>query len=481
MKMLVIGMLSALVVLSVQPAFAQKTYPTEILELVRQLLEATDPTDFANIASQLRDKLFPPAQLPIVTPPPTHPYEVLAGPDIATDLEKRIGPGAETGDTIITAIEETATKYSVDGASAVAFVKKYFQDAGMITRDTIQPSRIAMLLKELHAGGHLMATRVAYLGVSTGALKPDGNGMGGKTPIVTPMSNVSTVAYIDDLRVMTDFDMVVMGASNNEADYATSMLLSTAKPGKALHGTDIYTHTSQVTGEYAGKPVLYAGQVDLHWAEWGVWGVLKEGLIGGTNVTSKSFGGGVEYKDPLIGLPGGTATWTGTFVGHHQEPWDSNASAAPTSASMAQDIAKGDMVDGRVRLDVDYSYKGVGNMMEATFDKFYSQGAAATGGASRTANSSITITDIPIGRSGSFDHTVADPGAYLTPADQALAVQTGSMVKGQFVGMDGMGAIGVMRLVSEGDGTSSAADHSDGLTAANAGEFHIIGAFGAGR
>ena len=478
MKTLVIGMLFALVALSVQPAFAQATNPAltdpAIAALVRQLLEATDPTGFANIANQLRDRLFP-----TIEDPPTNAFEPLVGPDIETDLETRIGPGAETGDTIITAIEETATKYSVDGTSAVAFVKKYFQDAGMITRDTIQPSRIAMLLKELHAKGHLLATLAAWRGVSDGTLKPDGNGM---TPDGTTMPNVSTVAYIDELRMMNDFDMVVMDASDDEDDYATSMLFSTATPGKALHGTDIYAHTSGVRGEYAGKKAYLSGQVDFHWAEWGVWGVLKEGRIGGTNVMSKSFGGGVEYKDPPMGRPGGSAVWTGTFVGHHQEPWDSNAGAPPTPASMAQDIAKGDIVDGRVRLDVDFSFlNGAGNIMEATFDKFYSQGAAAAGGATRTANSSITITGIPIDRSGSFDHTVMDPGAYLAPADRALAMQTGSMVKGQFVGMDGMGAIGVMRLVSEGDGTSIAADHSDGLTAANAGEFHIIGAFGAGR
>ena len=300
---------------------------------------------------------------------------------------------------------------------------------------------------------------------------------------------VAMVAYLDKLAAMVDFEMVVTGniagtnpnltsheASDDEDDYATSMLTSTAKPGKGVYGSGIYTHTSDVTGEYAGKAAANAGQATFHWAEWGVWGVLKEGSIGGGSIITKAFSGGVEARQPM-GTKGGSAIWTGTFVGMRQGPrWDSNGeNTADSKASLAKDFNPGDTVTGRVELDVDFSAaKGEGDLMTATFDKFDVRGPVA-GGAATVG--SIEIADIPIKGNGSFTKTGGTAGHELRTA-----------VTGQFVGMDGKGAIGTMSLINGANSVRSLDVANDGTVSGTIsdgfdgpGEFYIIGSFGAGR
>jgi hypothetical protein len=329
--------------------------------------------------------------------------------------------------------------------------------------------------RQLSATAMSAAVHVATLASGTTPTPPGTTPPGTTPPGTTPpgtTDDVSMVAYIDALRMMDDFEMFVMGedTSDDAEDYDTSMLTSTADPEDASYGDDIYTHMSAATGEFGGKDAANAGIVDIHWAEWGVWGVLKEGTIGGSDVMTKAFAGGVEADAPM-GSKGGSAVWTGTFVGHHQVAW--------TSSTASNSIAMGDLVDGRAQLTVSFTDKGLGNTMDAKFDKFYSQGAP--NGATRTSDESIAITGIEINKNGSFDHAVAAPADFDTDAEKAQAMAVGSMVEGQFVGMDGMGAIGAMTLINEGDGSSAADLGTDNAEIDAAGEFVIIGSFGAGR
>jgi hypothetical protein len=322
--------------------------------------------------------------------------------------------------------------------------------------------------RQLSATAMSAAVHVATLASGTTPTPPGTTPPGTTPPGTTPpgtTDDVSMVAYIDALRMMDDFEMFVMGedTSDDAEDYDTSMLTSTADPEDASYGDDIYTHKSAVTGEFGGKAATNAGIVDIHWAEWGVWGVLKEGTIGGTDVMTKAFSGGVEADAPM-GSKSGSAVWTGTFVGHHQMMWDANGNASDTTASMAQNIAMGDTVDGRVQLTVSFTDKGVGDTMNAAFDKFDVQGDTTD---AMRDEGSITISGISIGKSGDFEHTVP----------VAIAANQGSMVEGQFVGTDGMGAVGAAVLYNGG----TDANDEFAVSADDPGEFHIIGSFGAGR
>ena len=420
-------------------------------------------------------------------------WEEIAGKAIEDDLAARLaGAGPVSHTTLVMAITATANKYGVAEADLAATLK-VLEDINP-THESIRRVAVNNFLDYVHDNGHLAATRESvteYFAMVSDTSDTSGGSMDGDgdDTDTDTMPDMTKVSYIDDIRMMDDFEMFVMGtgASDDEDDYDTSMLTSTADPDDASYGDDIYTHMSPVTGEFGGKAAANAGIVDIHWAEWGVWGVLREGTIGGTDVMTKAFSGGVEADAPM-GSKSGSAVWTGTFVGQHQKAWDANGGTADTQATELQNIAKGDTVSGRAQLTVSFTDKGVGNTMDATFDKFYSQGDNSAAPFTRATDSSIMIDGIAIGKSGDFNHTVEDPGAYGTTAQQAQAMAAGSMVEGQFVGMDGMGAIGAMTLIKEGAGTAVAAPGTPAAVAANnytgidgSGEFVIIGSFGAGR
>ena len=408
-------------------------------------------------------------------------WEEIAGKAIEDDLAARLaGAGPVSHTTLVMAITATANKYGVAEADLDATLK-VLEDINP-THESIRRVAVNNFLDYVHDNGHLAATRESvteYFAMVSGTSDTSDDSMDGDDDDTDTMPDMTKAAYIDTLLGM-DIDILTRGtgASDDEDDYATSMMLSTADPTKAGYGTGIYSHMSDVTGEFGGKSAANPGSANLDYAEWGFWGVVKEAPFGGgpTSVMTKAFAGGVEADAPM-GTAEGSAVWTGTFVGHHQVAWDSNDAtigtinaADDTDASKALNIAKGSVVDGRVRLDVNFSDKGVGDTMSATFDKFYSQGAAGATAtpAPRTTDSSITIGGISVNKNGSFNGEIAA----TTGDDLNLA----SMVEGQFVGMDGMGAIGTMVLINEAGGD---ADPTDGLAAA--GDFHIIGAFGAGR
>ena len=410
-------------------------------------------------------------------------WQAIAGPDIRADIKAGFGStGPRTVAQLNTAISATAKKYGVSDTAALAYLNTTHTVTDSLHRDEV--NALALTIGDMLAA---LANRASVVAVLSGTA-PSTPGTPG-TPGTPPGDvGVAMVAYLDKLAAMVDFEMVVTGniagtnpnltsheASDDEDDYATSMLTSTAKPGKGVYGSGIYTHTSDVTGEYAGKAAANAGQATFHWAEWGVWGVLKEGSIGGDSIITKAFSGGVEARQPM-GTKGGSAIWTGTFVGMRQGPrWDSNGDTADTKASLAKDFNTGDTVTGRVELDVDFSTaKGEGDLMTATFDKFDVRGPA-TGGAATVG--SIEIADIPIKGNGSFTKTGGTAGHELRTA-----------VTGQFVGMDGKGAIGTMSLIN-GENSARSLDVGDAAVVSSVittgfdgpGEFYIIGSFGAGR
>jgi hypothetical protein len=278
------------------------------------------------------------------------------------------------------------------------------------------------------------------------AMAGDGDGVGPTDPTdpTDPtMSDMSMVSYVDMLLGMDDVEILTTGddTGDDAEDYTTSMLISTADSTEASYGTGIYSHSSAATGEYAGKDADSNAVVDLDWSNYGVWGSVKEAAFGAEDITYRSFAGGVEADAPT-GPAEGSAVWTGTFVGHH------NVANANFDAD-ADDFVAGAAVSGRARLDVDFSEKGAGETLTATFDKFGDDLDHEIAGVSVSKNGSFA---------GTATHTAGGSGE--------------SMVDGQFVGADGAGAVGVMTLLRglEAGGTTGAET-----------DYHITGAFGAGR
>jgi hypothetical protein len=275
------------------------------------------------------------------------------------------------------------------------------------------------------------------------AMAGDGDGVGPTDPTDPTMSDMSMVSYVDMLLGMDDVEILTTGddTGDDAEDYTTSMLISTADSTEASYGTGIYSHSSAATGEYAGKDADSNAVVDLDWSNYGVWGAVKEAAFGSEAITYRSFAGGVEADAPT-GPTEGSAVWTGTFVGHHNV-----ANEIPDGTD--DDIMAGDAVSGRARLDVEFSAKGVGTTLDATFDKFGD-------------DLMHEIAEVPIKKNGSFEGT-----AEHTSGDGD------SMVEGQFAGADGAGAVGVMTLIR---GLADADANASAVT-----DYYITGAFGAGR
>jgi hypothetical protein len=278
------------------------------------------------------------------------------------------------------------------------------------------------------------------------AMAGDGDGVGPTDPTDPTMSDMSMVSYVDMLLGMDDVEILTTGddTGDDAEDYTTSMLISTADSTEASYGTGIYSHSSAATGEYAGKDADSNAVVDLDWSNYGVWGAVKEAAFGSEAITYRSFAGGVEADAPT-GPTEGSAVWTGTFVGHHNV-----ANEIPDGTD--DDIMAGDAVSGRARLDVEFSAKGVGTTLDATFDKF---------GDDRMH----VIPGVEVRNNGSFSRELTTADA--NDAEQDISADNvGSMIDGQFVGTDSAGSIGTMTLTNSGSGEAA---------------YTITGAFGAGR
>ncbi|MDE0207056.1 MAG: hypothetical protein OXP66_13650 [Candidatus Tectomicrobia bacterium] len=397
-------------------------------------------------------------------------YEAVAGTAIAADLQTRINAiptqlgGSVPASSVRAAIRATADHFGLaTGAddAAVALLNRLSPVADL------ESAAVAAFLTALHTENYLPATRTSVMVALMGPAGPqgpagpagpagpqgppgmaDGDGDGDGNGNGNGMIDVSMVAYIDELLAMDDVDILTMGSDADDAeDYDTSLLLSDDDPTMARFGDGIYSHTSVVIGEFAGKEDDHAGSAFLNWAEWGVWGSVKSSALGSDELTLAAFGGGVEYDDYPMGSAKGSAVWTGTFVGHHKVTVDDDATTVADT-----DIMKGDTVNGRVELDVTFNDDREGTMLTATFDRL-------SGNLMEEEFANVTVNG-----SGIFEMEAGTPGT-----DPAL--------NGQFVGTDGVGAVGTATLVNGvvigDDGAIS------GVT--TVGNYYIEGAFGASR
>ena len=277
----------------------------------------------------------------------------------------------------------------------------------------------------------------------------------------TMTSDVSKAAYIDTLLAMDDFMMVTMGgASSKVADYATSKLTSAKAPAKATVGDGIYTYSPKGSDEFGGADEdATIIDVALNYAEWGIWGVIDEQTVDGNAVTHafKSFGGGVEADSPTGGL-GGSAIWSGSFLGSHSVVGDRGTN---------EDIAVGSKVSGTVDLTVRFDTEdGLADKLRAMFE--WMEGTTeithSIGGATGTGTIDV--------RRGSFADTELG-GSSVAGDNTGLAE---SSIEGQFVGSGGEGVVGVVSLSHL---------HTLAVTGTPAstaeGGYHITGAFGGSR
>ena len=322
------------------------------------------------------------------------------------------------------------------------------------------------------------------------------------TTTTTTTGDMTKVAYIDDIIDM-DVDVLTMESglevSDNENDYATSGLLGTVTPSDAKYGDNIREFSALISEDgFAGADM--DARVYGAWGKYNTFGSIAD-LTGMGKTASYSIG--VEADAPT-GDKDGSAVWRGTFIGHHNKSvmhgMDDSEDDIP-STDLA-DVMMGDMVSGRVELDVTFSATGVADTMEATFDKFSTEALE---------NVSHMIAGIPVRGGGSFEgmgmkaldelgddegvYYVQKPGTDGDTAGDFMLVENNmnSSIEGQFYGPDGMEAGGVMKLVNGfadnmaaimSSASTADEDAVDALTASPSDaaalpmSYYITGAFG---
>lgn len=430
--------------------------------------------------------------------------EAIAGMAIAEDLKMRVGAGPKTVTDLRVAINATAAKYGADAVSALAYLAATFT-----VPEQIQADQVAAFLANLHAMNHLAATSksaaVVVAALVTPSTTPTPGPGPGPGPQPTPTDpDMAMVSYIDHILTM-DVDVLTMEngieISDNEDDYATSGLLGQSKPAAAKYGDNMRTFTALATKDGFAEVGMNA-EVYGAWGKYHSFGSIAD--LTGAGMTA-SYSLGVEADAPT-GSAGGSAVWRGTFLGHHKKNIvhgeNDGSPEAMAATNDPADIEMGDMVSGRVELDVTFSDPGgVANTMTATFDKFSTKaledaeheitGIPVRGGGSFEAEAMKSV--VQVGDTAPTADDAGDAANYWNPDLETPAAATAltdmpmnmnSSIEGQFYGTDGMEAGGVIKLVNgfspKGniipyDAAGSPAADSDQLPMS----YYITGAFGA--
>ena len=169
--------------------------------------------------------------------------------------------------------------------------------------------------------------------------------------------------------------------------------------------------------------------------------------------------------DPPVGRSNGRASWLGAFTGIHMaNPGIAFNKTGADENTGDDDVGRYASVMGNVRLDITFDEDGEASSLRAVFDNFIE----------RAKSHAVTLSDVDIGRRGSFTSDA------IAPNDP----YEGSQVSGQFYAAgDGENAAGTVMLRNgaiAGDGalTPGSVDvDGDGSLDAAAGSFVIDGIF----
>jgi hypothetical protein len=345
-------------------------------------------------------------------------WEEIAGAAINADFAARVTtPLNRAG--ITAAITATATRFGLDATDTTAAINAVL---AMFPPPHVNllPVSVIAAFNTVRSNGILPANAMSAA-VYVNSLMA---GTPGTTPGTTPGMMVGLEALLAGMGVEVEGD----GASRDASDFSLDGLNATMED----EGGDIESFSARVNDNFGGFG-------DDTFETMGLWGdgaaafVVLSGQIGtatGFEVKTAHIG---TPADPPTGRANGRAYWIGRFTGvHTAEPGpgfnpDNDADAdAGVNAVMLNDSAMGD-----VRFDVTFDGDGDASTMDATFDNF-AQGIPAE---------SNMISGIPVGRRGSFSHTVPDVGA---------VTNDGTTIDGQFYeASDGENVAGNVMLTDD--------------------------------
>ena len=396
-------------------------------------------------------------------------YEGLAGISIKADYEARLS-SSMTRDQVTDAIVATINAYSLmvldDNGMKVmdvpttainelqVFVKAAVEaQTGTVTQN-IRLAVSKAIFAEMRTSGTLTATAKSvdahYAGVT-----PD------PTPADPKTADMTEVAYIDTILGM-DVDGVFTEASGSDLGKVSTF------------GTEHFSHTGGIVKDSVddaqnGKGIMvfqanpgssFADSGELMklyggWMKYGYFGSLRE-LASPDRFSAFSIGMETDGRDAIDGPNGGSASWEGTFIGHH----------SATASDADNTIMAGSMVSSDVELEVFFVKDKGAKGLVATFDDFSDK---ILGNLEIMIGSETDDLDmlVNIRRGASFKSVAGTTD--VSGSGNVLANDsdlTGS-IEGQFYGTAGVEVGGVASLINGGNAANNNAT------------FNITGAFGA--